>query len=1410
MSTEAVAETTISRAPAPRRRLWIVVLIVVLVVISFGYLSLIDSRDNFANSDFYRVLYEASNKFNENLNQLDKMHVNEESTNSIRTQLPSYQRQQITQSKNTDKNFNYFLIGQKILIKNVNFDAEVRISDILPTPKQGFSQYLFADSEGKVLATTGDEKTISIDNLSSINREIRKHKHRYQFFLKEPEKSAEEINKQHLPSYSSHVDMKLSYEEFRIFIFPFSLDTALNTTLNDQKQAHSNAVSPDNPINTLYLVGLLPKHQLHTEGTGHRNLSLLLATLVSLLFIWTLLRLYLLPKNQSITPLYRSVTMISSYLFFIVLIALVLSFMQASAIQMNKDRDAAAYARNLYKQLNNELNQVFKDLTYYRSFYHNLLAEQNDFKTINDSNGASSDKNTPATNSVTQMIETSLAAITPPSCEPMPEGKLPNYAFTPFKAYPIKFHCSTDIKGNKTWKVDLELDRSAEQTLLQAQQKNINGEPLLSFMASNLDLKVKPNGTVESHISQRKQIPFPANNILTVFAINDEGNTVLPLIYYQESNAPPQVLNLIHRDYYKKVRDAQGWQLCLNTEINNHQCVEYQNVYIQRLLNISDGTRGTTISMPMYASTDSDIPAESLAYTLGADVILPSLSLAPPAPNDFTYMVIDRNNGDVLFHSDESRTLVENLFYSYNSKSNLSQWIKAGLDHYPELSEEIIEGHYHGQPGRFVLTSAPVDAWAIVIFYPNDSLDALMANQFLFISVSFTLAMLIVVILFIVFRRFFYTNRTIKKLTHPINIKGRVIFMISSLIFGAVYSLFYIGLLIDFAKIWPSSEDLFSLVLPSAGILILFISVYRICKYRLFNNDSNSDLSSTMHLKTLFVLAILLSIAHLYYLHTAVRMPIKALGFHYQQVHCNWLNYERQEMTKMALSRFPNSITQQRIEPITLLPIEAELKNKLAHNKVCVKHSSEVEPDDYLSLSSLLGATYLWQWINTYLIINDVSPTSSFAIPQDFNVVLWPVLGIGIFILIIIIGGWLEFNRRVLWVRLNYADGFLQHIERLTRSKSMLTQDPPHTKLIIECDRVKFSGIGLALLLRTALMHESKSTELPFNHLLSGFDSLYRLSPCLQKLGVSNSFLPNLKLNVKENAVSKKLDVEIWDIETCLDNAEFRHQLLDLVMEIKSLTLADQLNSFTIFTGYHSLQRVKMKDPLSIGKGSILEHVEYLSWAECLMDFNVKVTDDFERSVDKQLLRQEIADFPELCFLSPVNSESADITDDILANQRKTPNTNTETYWTTINYILLRAEAFYRFKWESCSNVEKLALLNLDKQHIINPANTQLIEHLAMNGLVKVRKGQLEIVNNSFAHFIRHAETTDTINRLVNQSEAGFWKDYQLPLGLLVILIIGGIALTAGESIYIITASVAGVIGTIASISSMLKGQIKE
>ena len=229
-------------------------------------------------------------------------------------------------------------------------------------------------------------------------------------------------------------------------------------------------------------------------------------------------------------------------------------------------------------------------------------------------------------------------------------------------------------------------------------------------------------------------------------------------------------------------------------------------------------------------------------------------------------------------------------------------------------------------------------------------------------------------------------------------------------------------------------------------------------------------------------------------------------------------------------------------------------------------------------------------------------------------------------------------------------------------------------------------------------------------------------------------------------------------------------------------------------------------------KNTILDHAEYLSWAECLMDFMVNVPDSFMQGIDFALLKEEVNHFPELAFIAKDVAEQTpeDDWEDVF---KRDEDLLLESRWATINYILLNAEALYRFKWESCSSAEKLALINLAKQQRINPANTQMIEHLALNGLITVRKGNLDIINRSFAHFVLHAETAETLNQLIAEGEAGVWKNYKLPLGLLIVLIIGGIALTSGESIYIIAASMAGILGTIASVTNsanLLRGQVQD
>ena len=93
----------------------------------------------------------------------------------------------------------------------------------MPTTTEGFSQYLFADTLGKVVANTGGEKTISIVEMKSINQQLLEKSKLSAVNFSTKQISEELLKNAPLPTYSNHVDMQLSYGDFRIFIFPFVL-----------------------------------------------------------------------------------------------------------------------------------------------------------------------------------------------------------------------------------------------------------------------------------------------------------------------------------------------------------------------------------------------------------------------------------------------------------------------------------------------------------------------------------------------------------------------------------------------------------------------------------------------------------------------------------------------------------------------------------------------------------------------------------------------------------------------------------------------------------------------------------------------------------------------------------------------------------------------------------------------------------------------------------------------------------------------------------------------------------------------------------------------------------------------------------------------------------------------------------
>ncbi|MFT5677023.1 MAG: hypothetical protein ACI808_002975 [Paraglaciecola sp.] len=1400
MSSLSIASQPPSTQSRVRGRTWIYLFLGVLIVAGFAYFRFIHVQNSFINHDFYRVLYEASNSFNENLTSLRRMHQSGQSQVSIRSLLPSYKR--VIRTENTNPNviegeFRYQINGQSILAFTSSYKAELNIEDILPSTAQGFSQYLFADKAGTVVASTGGEKTISIVEMDDINLQLRKQSQQFNINFSKENLAAD--GDADLPSYSSHVDMQLSYGEFRIFIFPFSLDTPLFQNAKTEQGS---------TLQQLYLVGLLPKQQLSNKGAGQWNISLLVVCLVSLIFMWALIRLILLPENHSITRFYRGLSQFSSYAFYIVLVAMILSYLTRSGLQAHKTMAAQIHAENIATQLEGELREVFNDLSAYRGFYSSFIEGINTLQSKNSKKDASSSTQSWPIDATVQKINDALAVLSTDlqkncaGCSA--ERSLPHVLTT------------------KAWKAEIVKDGSgigeisSYDDLYFQKEDSYQVKPeelgVISFFAGNLQAEFDYKSDVFSSFVPRKgdTVDFTAPKILTIFATNEQGYSNLPSIYYQESNAQPQAFNLSHRNYFKRVRDYRGWRVDFCTSnASNCRAETFQNIYIQRLLNINDGTRGTTISVPMHQPRlDMTVDLTTAGYVLGADVVLPSVSLAAPAPFDLTSMIVDRNTGNVLFHSDESRSLVENLFFAGNNRSSLSEWIRAGLDTYSGAGADRLEGFYHGQPGKYTLTPSIIDSWAVVVFSPDDSLDSFMTNQFMYIVISFILVLGICLGIANIPTYWRVASHIKSKMALPKQLDNKRIMLICTALFTTNYGVFYISQLLQI----NSDLEYISWLIPMITVFMLLFCI-RYFYIRHFSKFIEKDGNKQEFRRgaLLFVAGFgLTAWVHFGYLQYTASMPLRTLNFNYEQQRCSGVNKERRELTDMALSRYPNSVTLQRIPPSELLQIGSQLKNSLNPDSIdCKNILSVVEPIDYPKLNTVSNTSLGWGWFNTYLVATDrdiyMEQGAQLETETEYGLIL-----LSVFVLLALVWVWFYFNRKVLWPRIYCPAGFLGHINHLCSSVARMVYGQPDENLLIKIDTTQLSGVGLALLLRhqqTGDNNQQQTTEL-----MPGFSKLYNLSPILQLFSVERSYLPNLKLDLQRDPDSTLLIVKIWDIETCLEKVEFRQCLLDLIMEIKSLTISNKLQSFTIYSGFRSLRRVKAKDTLSNSSKSILEHAEYMSWSECLMDFTVVVTKDLQHNVDSRLLANEIKDIPELKYLNKY------IKDDGQPERRKrdwslNDSDMSESGWATINFILLHADALYRFKWESCSSSEKVALYNLAKQHRLNPSNTDMIEHLAINGMIKVKRDYLEIINKSFAQFVLHAESKETIQELVSKGEAGLWKSYRLPLALIIVVVIGGIALTSGQSIFIIMASLAGVLGTIGSLTSsanMLKGQFRD
>ncbi|WP_163931671.1 hypothetical protein [Paraferrimonas sp. SM1919] len=290
---------------------------------------------------------------------------------------------------------------------------------------------------------------------------------------------------------------------------------------------------------------------------------------------------------------------------------------------------------------------------------------------------------------------------------------------------------------------------------------------------------------------------------------------------------------------------------------------------------------------------------------------------------------------------------------------------------------------------------------------------------------------------------------------------------------------------------------------------------------------------------------------------------------------------------------------------------------------------------------------------------------------------------------------------------------------------------------------------------------------------------------------VEQQSFPGLKFNLNPDTDH----IELFDIELALEHPDTRVALFDLICEIKQKVESGQFKYFTLHCNSASLQKLSWQSGLGSSHDIAfqpLDHANLLRWAECLMDFQVIMGPELQRyyhQLDKTFCLDEQQALPELSHLD--------------LNLLKFSHSGQASRSHTISYLLHLFEATYRYKWENCSDLEKLALYQLAaNKHQPNPCNAALISALAQKGLIKYHQGKLEIINHSFKVFIKSAQSDEEFRKLEQQAQVGTWQQFKIPFTIMIIIAVIGLAMSSGESIFVVLGAASAALSSIFGIKS--------
>lgn len=183
------------------------------------------------------------------------------------------------------------------------------------------------------------------------------------------------------------------------------------------------------------------------------------------------------------------------------------------------------------------------------------------------------------------------------------------------------------------------------------------------------------------------------------YLLDAEGNQVGSQRTYRQEFS--ESISVPKRQYFLHSRDGPLWQKSTSDEASN------EKFFLERIFTYDHGYWLTALSTPVTKNDPVDVPcAARVRVTLR---VMQSF-FATVLPPSFGFAVLEDASGEVIYHSDNSRSLLENFYVETDNNESLITAVHS-------RRHDEITGTYYGQGHRFYVAPLDDTPWSLVVFY---------------------------------------------------------------------------------------------------------------------------------------------------------------------------------------------------------------------------------------------------------------------------------------------------------------------------------------------------------------------------------------------------------------------------------------------------------------------------------------------------------------------------------------------------------------------------------------------------------------------------------------------------------------------------------------------------------------------